>query len=795
MTRPWSLPGAAPRARLHASQLAALHAALLAFLTLLAAALPARAEFHCLPAEVRTENGFSVLYAGGEPVTPMSFCSRNNQDDRYLADLLGAGVKIHFPICDTEWKDPEGFAKLRVLAGRILAQDPEAILILRLSLDPPRDWMEQHPAECIRFENGEVRMIINTKIGRTYDPVLTDNLKFSLASTAWQERAEEALAEFVKKVEASEFAHRVAGYFFTASETEEWYYTVTYDRRYHAHDFSPPMLAYFKEFLREKYGTDQALAAAWNNDVKSFDQVRIPQLAERTLYAGVGELVLRRYDSRSSFGTLANPDFSEFESDYYRAVNRSVADAIIRFGRRVKQLSGGKLLTGAFYGHLTCSIYHEMGVAAAVERIQDSGAIDICSAPGTYFNRAVGGYATSRAPMSSFNLRKMIWWNEDDTRTHLSDPSNHVKWSQAADAWESCELLKRDMAKNLTQRSWSWWFENTNRDKWYHHPELIATIGRIQELFAASRRLAAPRGAEVALLVSEPSIFHTDHETLRDQLMWQRELEFDRAGVPYDYYYVRDLAHPAMPDYKLYVFLNALTLSDADRAAIREKIARKGATALWIYAPGLINPEASPQLSVAHMEELTGFDFDFKRGDHRPSIVIDNPRHPLTANLARDRHYGCCNRVIFGSFETKEPGHLLELGRSLTDPLFFLADSSQGAGGIYYGEKNLIAIGETTRAGYRSLWVGTKYLDAELLREAARRAGAHVWSESGDPFWADGAFAVIHGGRGGERTLRFPAAVDCYEVFERKTYGRGVREVSFPLRFGETKVFSLKGKL
>lgn len=770
---------------------------LLFALTVLGSFRAMAGELKFLPAEIRTEFGISTLYVDGQPVMPISFCSRNNKDEHYLRSLLDAGVRVHFPICDTEWKDSQGFEKLRVLALRILKYDPQAILILRLSLDPPEWWLRENLEECTRFENGEVKMIIDKKIGRTYDPKLTDNLKFSLASRRWQQEAQRALESFVRKVGASDFGHRVAGYFFTASETEEWYYTVRYDRRYHVHDFSLPMLTYFKDFLRRKYKTDRALAAAWNNDVKDFSSVRIPQLQERTLYTGVGEILLARFDSQSHFGTLANPGFSEFESDYYRAVNQSVADAIIRFSSKVKDISAGKLLTGVFYGALCCVVYHEMGVSAAAHKIQDSGVVDICCSPATYFNRAVGGQATTRSPFSSYNLRNMLWLTEEDTRTHLCDFGNWMRYSQAADAGESCAVIKRDMAKILTQHHWAWWFENSRTERWYDHPEIIATFKRIQELFEASRRMRNPKrikAADIAMLASEPSIYYTDHESLRDMLMWQRELEFERIGAPYDYYYVRDLAHPDMPDYKLYVFLNAVSLSNADRRAIREKIAARGATALWLYAPGLINPDAEPKLAISHMEKLTGFDFDFKRGKFRPRIVVNDPRHPLVRTLPRDKYFGKPDRAMFGSFETRYKGHLLKLTQSLTDPLFYLADSTQVAGGIFAGE-NLGAIGETERAGYRSIYIGAKYAQAELLRAAAARAGVHIYCESDEVFYADTDFAVIHAAKGGIKTLRFPQKADPYEVFEHKFYGRGVREISFPMEFGQTKVFCLKGEI
>ncbi|MEA2064441.1 MAG: hypothetical protein U9P14_12125, partial [Gemmatimonadota bacterium] len=614
-----------------------------------------------LPAEVRTQSGIATLYVEGRPVMPMSFCSRNNQDNRYLAGLLKAGIKVHFPICDTQWKDPRGFKKLSVLAHRILAIDPQAILILRLSLDPPRSWLEENPDQCTTFENGSPRMIINKKIGRTYDPQLTDNLKFCLASRKWQERAEEAMVDFVIKVGRSDFGHRVAGYFFTASETEEWYYTVRYDRRYHVHDFSRPMLDYFKQFLREKYCTDEHLAAAWNNDVRTFEDVRVPQLTERNLYTGVGEILLKRFESRSHFGTLANPDFSEFESDYYRAVNQSVADAIIRFCAKLKEISGGRLLAGAFYGALSCVIYHEMGVSAAVHKVQDSGVVDICASPASYFNRPPGGQAAHRGVHSSYALRNMLWMTEEDTRTHLCDSRNWLLYSQARSPEESCEMIKRDFAKTLTGYNWAWWFENSRTDRWYDDPLILATFKRAQEILEASRKLGLERTAEIAVMTSEPSIYYTDHESLRDLLMWQRQLEFERIGAPLDNYYVRDLGHPEMPDYKLYIFINAFCLDNEQRRLIREKVIDRGASALWLYAPGLINPDSRPRLNVRNMNEITGFDFSFKTGGFHPRIVLDDPRHPIVERLPRDRWFGWPDRPMFGSFETKRKHQIIEL--------------------------------------------------------------------------------------------------------------------------------------
>jgi hypothetical protein len=390
----------------------------------------------------------------------------------------------------------------------------------------------------------------------------------------------------------------------------------------------------------------------------------------------------------------------------------------------------------------------------------------------------------------------MLWLTEEDTRTNLSDPANWSRWSQTMSIGESSSLLKRDCAKTLTGYNWAWWFENTRTDRWHDDPRLLDIHARLQQVFEHSLHLGLKRTAEIAVLTSEKSIYITDHESLRDMLMWQRQLEFDRLGAPFDHFYVRDLLHPDLPDYKLYIFLNSVCLDNRDRKAIQDKIATKGASALWLWAPGLINPDSEPRLAPANMTSLTGFDFGFVTGRHYPRIVIDDPRAPMVEGLPRDRWYGQPDRVIYGSFETRDPRQLHELGDSLVDPIFYLKNPEQIAGGFFFSPglpHGLGAVGETRKAGYHSMYIGAKYVQAEMLRRAAARAGVHIYSDDGDNFYADGNFAVIHARTEGRKRIRFPQSVEPYEVFEKRSYGKDVQEIEFEMKFGETRFFCLKG--
>ena len=96
--------------------------------------------------------------------------------------------------------------------------------------------------------------------------------------------------------------------------------------------------------------------------------------------------------------------------------------------------------------------------------------------------------------------------------------------------------------------------------------------------------------------------------------------------------------------------------------------------------------------------------------------------------------------------------------------------------------------------GFVSVFCGAKILRADLLQALARYAGCHVWSDNTDDIlYTDGRFLVLHAAATGERTLRFPREADAFEVYEKRFYGRHTREITVPVRFGETKMFSLCG--
>ena len=68
--------------------------------------------------------------------------------------------------------------------------------------------------------------------------------------------------------------------------------------------------------------------------------------------------------------------------------------------------------------------------------------------------------------------------------------------------------------------------------------------------------------------------------------------ELPRLGTPVDYLELDDVLAEGAGRYRMVIFLNPYLINDQERRGIEERLKRDGNTLVWLYAPGLINPDA-----------------------------------------------------------------------------------------------------------------------------------------------------------------------------------------------------------
>ncbi|MBQ7702908.1 MAG: hypothetical protein IJT40_00890, partial [Firmicutes bacterium] len=125
-------------------------------------------------------------------------------------------------------------------------------------------------------------------------------------------------------------------------------------------------------------------------------------------------------------------------------------------------------------------------------------------------------------------------------------------------------------------------------------------------------------------------------------------------------------------------------------------------------------------------------------------------------------------------------------------PLFVCEDDRAETLAILCAEK-LPAISLKREQNYNTVFSAAKWLSADIYRAIGRLAGCHVYEEEGDYLFANERFLTIHARTTGLKTIYFKQPCSPWEVYECKSYGKGISEITLSMIRGQTLMFSLEG--
>ncbi len=771
-------------------------------------------------ARIEKYNGAPAIMIDGKPYPPMFATIRTNKIDSMAVDAdyyrhLGeSGIKLYFLICDTEWLKPGAYEQFLYEAKILLREVPDAYIMLRIGMHPPTSWCLENPEETLTYSDGKKKCahLHSESFIADYEGGI-----YSFASRKWQNDASSALLETLKRIKNSPYGDRVVGCFFAAGGTSEWYYITpteytekssycdsggwlqTNDTDYNGAyaDLSPAFKAEFSRYLKEKYGTDSALRRAWGDENATIENPQIPDCDKRYIICGVD------YDlkyPKTTYSMAPVPDMpcngtniGQFLNlkrccdvfDFYRALHIGTAGAVIHFGEVVKKYNPD-FLTGAFYGSAGSTKFYGFSQIGAVDKILRSGAVDFLASPGVYENRAPGGFTGQRQNFDSFRLKNTMFVVEDDVRTHLENHANRSRF-ELYTFEDTAGVMKREFGRNICQDTAAWWFDQLIGGGRYKHEKIYELIKRQQEIANESYERDRCKNSEIAFIYDEESYHVVSDETNQQLIEIFRNYEADIIGAPADRYLHNDMDNPEMPDYKLYVFFNTLYLTDGEREVIRKKLAKNHATALFMYAQGVINPEREEPFDALNVHELTGIVTKRLDGVYSGKFKLVG-EHPIVKELKDDEFYGDFRRKMQYNVSGYE-GKVRDIQSNLL-PLIYTEDKDAEVLGIFPDSgKCALAVKDT--GDFTSIACGSKYLGADIVRAIARFAGCHIYTEENDVLYANKSFITFHAATGGEKTIRLPEAASAYELYERKYYSKSSREIHFKLKKGQTLMFRL----
>lgn len=663
--------------------------------------------------------GSTYVYLGGPPG---SFESQIRLAARAGIDL----VSFEMPLPWGAPGEPENWQGAESVCETVLRANPRALMIPRIGLYVPEWWKRAHPDELMRWEDGLHQGVA------------------SPASRIYRRDASARLAALIRHLEAK-YGDRIAGYHPTGQNTGEWFYMDSWERPLNG--YAPCDAAAFRQWLRQRYKTTEALRAAWRDDTVDFASAQVTSPQAR--HAAPGG-VFRIPDSEQSV-----IDFTLFQQD-------SMAECVLDLARTVRRETQGRKLVVFFYGYVFEFGAMPTGPGSsghyALRRVLNSPDIDILCAPISYHDRGKGQSAPSMTAAESVALAGKMWLNEDDTRTHLARESNFPGAEHILNSLQETNgLLRRNTAQAAMRNFGTWWMDLPGSG-WFDDPGMWAEMARLRKLDDPLLKSPLPYRPEVAVIIDERSmadVAEGGHAVTRPAV-YEARAALGRMGAPYGQYLLDDVAQGRVKA-KLYIFLNAWNLPAKTRADLLR--ATRGAFRVWCYAPGFL--EGSRYAPEA-MRHLTGF-----------TLQAVSPERAQAAPTAAGRRAG-----------------LTPFGSSLPiRPLFAASDAAdQETLAVYPDGSAAIALKRTPEG--ESLFVGAPGLTPELLRFAARRANVRLYTETDCCVYANGPFIALHAVKDGPVALLTGSRAVVRDALTGQTAGRGPR-LTIPMRLGETRILRL----
>jgi hypothetical protein len=732
-----------------------------------------------MKAQMKIHNGTPTVFIDDQPT--FFGChlvgSMDPQNPNEHQDIVSryADVGIHIYSVDTlthEWSGPRpgntspyDFSHVVPRLQSYIDVDPQALFLLRVGLDtrwPPTTWWnDAHPDEL---------------------EVLSDGMSYSqsFASKVWQEEAKDLLSAFIDYLRQVGLYDRVLAFQIGAGSSGEWIKDMSCMMR-QTMDYSTPMQRHFRTWLRSRYNFDSALQTAWDNPQVTFDTAEVPSHEEQS--------------NTVTGHSFRDPRREQKTIDFYMCFAELCADNLIEFCRHVREITQGEKLVGGFFGYVMELAWNMNFFAAGmpigeseISTIQRSGHlglhkvlhsphIDFLVSPYGYAFRGLGGDCLPMQPGESLRKHGKMYFMEEDTLMHNNfDPGGR---NQSIE--NSIAVYQRNFAQAIINTHAVTWFEVKSLQE---APQLVGErmhwLKRFQELGSWALRLNRASSAQVAVFLDDQSYFYESNQNNVDlPLIWkQRVININRFGAPADVYLLDDLLDKDLPPYKLYIFLNPFHLNNQRREQIKQVLRRDGRVALWIYAAGDLNSDASDQpLHIDHMTDLTGLRFNQGGSPWGPFMHVTNFQHPITRGLPQDWFWGTTN-PIGPMFHLEDPDVTI-----LGQVVYSLGRCKPG-----FGVRTFQPNGP--ESAWSSVYMAAPDVPAPVLRGIARFAGVHLYNPDGDVLYATPDLLSVHTVSGGERTFQLPAPVELvYDLFNQCEIARNISTFQVDLPPASTALY------
>ena len=664
-------------------------------------------------AERRIENGSPALYLNGKKTAPLIYALSDvpisnpltAQAQKNIAQFAAQG--IHLISTDANlakgWRKAIPYRPDFLLGDltAIIETDPEAAVLLRLHMNPPYWWMRDNPDEMCVYGAGGVPYVDDGDYERVIDRDTSNVMRVSLASEKWKQDAGDALEALLKGVMDTPQGRHVVGIQIACGVYGEWHqWGFPYEP-----DYGKPMTDYFRAYLREKYGTDAKLRAAWKNQNAAIESA---VLAPPSVRDGDGE------------GPYRVPCDCAWAVDSLKALQRCIPDAIISFAKRIRSVWNRPILIGTFYSYYDCSTKEYIRGHLEPGRLYESGLIDFVCGPFRYNReiRCISGSSCARSLIESARLNGVMWMTEMDNPP-IGSPQcvggvpEHRK--------ESIALMKRHVLEPFTRGMGTWFYDHRLvldlgqnasiyiKKGWWDHPELLKVVDNIRQIAEHAAKGAFIPEADVLCVFDAESRYYNNasdvFEYANSTLIFNT---LGKSGAVYDSVYFDDLYKADLSRYRCVIFAHVPYLDERRRNFIRNTVARDGRYLIWVNASGYL---CDTSAAAENISNATG-------------ISVEDAHNVPSAMM-----------VSYG-------GREYEMSSFKPYSLNF---SPSGRAGIigFFAKSEVPAAAKTSFSDHTSIYFSVFPSNSCLMREIFKEAGAFVYSEGEESLLAGNGIITV----------------------------------------------------
>lgn len=658
------------------------------------------------------------------------------------------------------------FSYLDEYANRTLALNPDAYFIGQICFERMPQWCAAHPDELIGYATGPVEDSMSSDLyGRPPRP--------SAASKLFREEANRMIVAMADYIKSKPWGKRVAG--FRVS------YGVYYEWQHYGHgasgmpDIGKSMTVAFREFLKQRYGTDAALQKAWCNPNITFVTAGVPNIDER-------------WGKKHFLRNPASPDRKVW--DYYDCLQEVMVDTMLGMAKTFKENLPGRLC-GAYYGYVFGQDYPPEGQNVLLERVLSSPYIDFICRPYTYDAkmRLAGGSGFYGALVSTSRRHGKLSFLEDDSRYHvglglIGEPGEGIVACKTP--VESEVVARRNFCNALFNGCGIQLLDVNNqsvkRPHNFNSPEILTAIRQSIDIWKKLWLMPISSDRNVVAIFNPEEKIHHGYPVRSVIIPLLSALAFTSintlyfSGHTFDVMGLKDYLL-SDKEYKIVLFLNPFTFNEDERNILLKKLRKPGVTAVWTYAPGLVTEKG---FSETAMEELTGIKLAAKFEKMPMSMklidggIMELRGVTLPANLEK--------------IQMPPPPQI-----HLESPRIHCADTDVKVWGKYVNDDLPALVKKQLPDGSCSIFTGIPIINAELWARILDDAGDHPYTAPGIYVLANGRLLMVHVGKSGSYMVSLPRKVGIVtELYSGKVVVRNSDRLILKTELPMTWLLELK---